>query len=124
MSTLIGDQMPLIAMDPDNLYKEVVVLDTGPARLSHLVPITPDGRDDHTRPPIFVAHATLITPGGPVPVDAPIEVSSLAEAIDQVPAALQLATADVVEHIRELQRQASSRIVVPDMVPPGRMGRS
>jgi len=117
--------MPIIELDAKNLYREETLTDMGSARLRVLVPLREDGSPDPDREVVYFGHATLLTPVGQVPVDAPIEAKTLQEAVAKLPNALQVATAAVIAQLRELRRQAASQIVVPDtplgpMRPKGR----
>ena len=50
-----------------------------------------------------------------LPLSFEIEASSLAEAAEAFPAAVQVALEQAIEEAREYRREASSRIVVPDV---------
>jgi hypothetical protein len=108
-----------IAVDASNLYREEIYTDLKVATIRRLVPTRPDGSDDTSRPVIFVGQTTLLSQAGPVPVQCSIEAASLEEAMAGFPAAVNQAVERMVEEAREMQRQESSRIVVPgrDMGP-------
>ncbi len=69
------------------------------------------------------ANAQMMTSGGPLPIEAPLDAKTLEEATDVFPDAIREAVGEVVEHMRELQRQAASRIVVPSGMPGGPGGK-
>ena len=109
-----------IAVDRDNLYREEVITDLKAATLRRLEPIRADGTPDPEREPIFLAETQLLTQGGLLPVQARLEASTLAGAIEIFPEAINQAVERMVEEAREIQRREASRIVVPgDLMPPG-----
>jgi hypothetical protein len=111
-----------ISVNTDNLYREEIFTDLEVATIRRLTPITPDGTDDATRPVRFVGQTTLLSQGGPVPVQCPIDATTLDAAMEQFPAAVNEAVERMVEEAREMQRQEASRIVVPGRDPgPGKI---
>ena len=72
-----------------------------------------DGSDDDSRPAIYTGSAHIMSQMGPVPVNAQIEASSLQEALEKFPDAIKEGIDRMIEEAKELQRQESSRIVVP-----------
>lgn len=101
----------------DNLYREDSITDLNVASIRRLIPVNPDGTDDTSRTTIFVGHTQLMSPQGPVPIQAPLEANSIEEAINEFPAAMKKALAEMVEKIKKLQQQQQrkddSRIIVP-----------
>ena len=60
---------------------------------------------------------------GPVPVQCPLDATSLEEAAAKFPEAVREAVERMVEEAREIQRREASRIVTPgDMPIPGLRG--
>ncbi len=112
-----------IKVDMANLYREETYSDLRVATIRQLVPVKPDGSPDPTRQPLFFGQAQMMTQAGPIPVETPLEAKTLQEALDKYPDAIREAVADVVEQVRELQRQAASRIVVPSTMPGGPGGK-
>ena len=111
-----------IAVDQNNLYREETFTDLKVASIRRLTPIKPDGSDDFTRPAIFVGETTLMSSRGPLPINCPIEAANLSEALEAFPVAVQAAVERLMEEAREIQRQESSRIVVPGQMPSGGFG--
>jgi hypothetical protein len=101
-------------VDIKNLYREESYTDLKVASLKRLVPVTAAGEPDPSREPRFVAQTQLMSQVGPVPVSALIEARTLEEAIAKFPEAVSRAVEEMIEEAREIQRQESSRIVVPD----------
>ncbi|MEZ4216596.1 MAG: hypothetical protein R3E88_08970 [Myxococcota bacterium] len=105
--------MAELAVDRDNLYREDVVTDLRAATIRRLVPIRADGSDDPSRETLFLAETQLLTQAGLLPVQARLESTTLAAALDEFPNAIQKAVDRMVEEAREMQRREASRIVVP-----------
>lgn len=106
-------------MDTANLYREETYTDLRSGSLLRLTPVTPDGSDDVSRPPIFVARTQLATNVGALPVETQVDAANLSEAIDHFPAAIQKAIEDLARRVEEHQREQSRRIVTPDQLASG-----
>ena len=117
-SNPLGD----IAVDTENLYREETFSDLKVASIRRLTPVAIDGQDDPSRPTMFIGETTLMSQRGPLPINCPIEATSLTEACEAFPAAVQAAVARLMEEAREMQRQEANRIVVPGQGPSGGMG--
>jgi hypothetical protein len=112
--------MTEISVDKTNLYREEIVTDLRVASIRKLVPIKIDGSPDESREPIFTGQTTLMSAAGPLPVQCPLDATTLEAAIDKFPEAVKEAVERLVEEAREMQRREASRIVVPGEVPiPG-----
>ena len=112
-----------ISVDQDNLYREETFTDLKVASIRRLSPIKSDGGDDAGRPILFIGETTLMSQRGPLPINCPIEATTLEEALEAFPQAVQLAVERLMEEAREMQRQEASRIVVPGQGPPSGGGR-
>jgi len=108
-SNPLGD----ISVDKNNLYREDTFTDLKVASIRRLTPILADGNDDSSRPLMFVGETTLMSARGPLPINCPIEATTLAEALDAFPQAIQDAVERLMDEAREMQRQEANRIVVP-----------
>lgn len=102
-----------IEVDRENLYREEIYTDLKVATLRRLTPVKPDGSDDPARSVLFVGQTTLLSQAGPVPVQCPIEATTLDEAMAQFPSAVNAAIERMIDEAREIQREEASRIVVP-----------
>jgi hypothetical protein len=111
-----------LSVDQENLYREETFTDLKIASIRRLTPVTIDGADDPNRPTMFVGETTLMSARGPLPINCPIEASTLTEAIDAFPKAVQDAVERLMEEAREMQRQEANRIVVPGQGPAGGLG--
>ena len=121
----MNDQLPLdqIKVDQANLYREESITDLRVATIRRLIPINADGTDDIGRPVQYIGSTQIISQMGPLPVSTPIEASSLREALEKFPQAIQDAVDQMVEEAKEYRRQESSRLVVPGAMPGGLTGQ-
>ncbi len=108
-----------IEVDRDNLYVEEVFTDLKVATIRRLSPVKVDGSRDETRPVLFQGQTQLMSQMGPLPVSCVIEAADLDEAIRKFPEAIAKAIERMIEEAKEIQRQESSRIIVPSGAPPG-----
>ena len=111
-----------IRVDTDNLYREEAYTDLRVATIRKLVPIKVDGSPDPSRQALFSGQTTLMSQAGPLPVEAPIEATSVEEACAKFPEAIKEAVDRLVEEARELRKREASRIVVPGGPLPGQGG--
>ncbi len=117
----LGTQRDIdFTVDKSNLYREESITDLKAAVIRRLVPVRPDGSEDASRAPFFVGTTQLMTPEGPLPIQARLMANTLAEAFEEFPSAMQQALQEVIAQIQEMrQQQASkkrteqSRIIVP-----------
>jgi hypothetical protein len=106
-------------VDKQNLYREESITDIKVASIRRLIPIKPDGSADESRTAIYIGHTQLMSPEGPIPIQAKIPANNLEEAMDAFPQAMQQALAEVIESIKKAQREQElkgnddSRIIVP-----------
>lgn len=112
-------QLPEIKLDPTHLYRDESFTDGRSGTLRRLVPVDTQGRDDPGRPVLFEGHASLMTPGGALPLQFPIDASSIEDALRKFPDAARQALEHTLEELRRLQREAQSSIVVPGAGAPG-----
>jgi hypothetical protein len=119
MADLGNSQQIDFTVDQGNLYREESISDLKVASIRQLIPIKPDGSNDPSRTPMFMGHTQIMTPEGPLPLQAPLEANTLAEAYDVFPDAMQKALSEMVRQIQEMQRKeqekkaGGDRIIVP-----------
>lgn len=101
--------------DVDNLFREETITDGKAASVRCLVPVTPDGEVDTTRPKQFIGETTLMTQMGPIPVQFPLEVDDLKSAFEAFPEGIKGAIERLNERAQEMAREEASRIVTPGM---------
>jgi hypothetical protein len=107
--------LPDIQVDRDGLYREDMYTDRRAGTIRRLSPVDVDGAPDGTRPVLFAGQTQLLTPGGVLPLSFDIEAKTLSEALARFPEAVHAALEQAIEEAREYRREASSRIVVPDI---------
>jgi len=107
--------------DGKNLYREETITDLKVAAIKIMVPVKLDGSDDDSRTPIYIGNTQLMSPDGPLPLQAPLEAENLEEALAAFPEAMRQALAEMVEKIKEMQLEqrrkemgaTSSGIIIP-----------
>ena len=114
MSNTNGPKIADIKINPDNLYKEESFTDLTLATIRILTPVRIDGSIDESREPIFTGMTQLMSPNGPIPVQCIIEgAKNLSEAAAKLPEAIEKTVQAMIAEAKEMQRQESSRIIVP-----------
>ncbi|MBU1169937.1 MAG: cytoplasmic protein [Proteobacteria bacterium] len=104
-------------VDHTNLYREEAITDLKVASIRVLIPVTIDGSSDTSRKSVYVGHTQLMSPQGPIPIQAQLKADNLDAAIKEFPSAMEEATEQVLENLRKLQREheskKDSRIISP-----------
>lgn len=104
-------------VDQNNLYREESITDMKVAAIRQLTPITSSGALDESRTAIFVGTTQLMTPEGPLPIQAMLPANNLREAFEVFPKAMEEAMARMIEQIQQAQeaqkKKDDSRIIVP-----------
>ena len=110
-----------IEVDTEHLYREEIITDLRVASIRRLSPIKVDGSPDPSRETIYTGQTQLMSQMGPVPVSCRIEATSLEDATAKFPEAMKEAIERLIDEAREMQRREASRIVVPNVAPPGKI---
>ena len=104
-------------LDPQNLYREESYTDLKAGAIRRLVPVKTDGSMDGARTDIFIGTAQLLTPEGPLPVQARLPANNFQEALTAFPEAMRQATQEMILQLQEMQQKMKqkedSRIIVP-----------
>ncbi|MBT8338673.1 MAG: cytoplasmic protein [Desulfatitalea sp.] len=106
-------------VDTNHLFREESITDLKVCSIRRMIPVTPDGRDDESRTPIFVASSQLMTPEGPLPLQAQLAANTMSEAFDEFPEAMRRALEDVIVQLQRMReaekahKRDESRIIVP-----------
>ena len=108
-----------IQMDGANLYREDVFSDRRVGTIQRLTPVTANGDDDPSRPVRFLGQASLMTPGGSLPISFEIEAETLEDAVGQFGARAGEAVQDTLNQLQEMRREAASGLVIPGQGGPG-----
>lgn len=111
-----------LSVDTENLHREEVFTDLRAASIRRLTPVKADGSTDSGRDVMYIGETNLMTQMGPLPVQFPIEATSLKDAFEKFPEGVKEAVERLNERAKELVREESSRIVVPGAAPPGMGG--
>ena len=107
------NKTPEPEMDPKSLYREEIFTDRKMGTIRQLVPVKEDGATDTSRAMIYVGEAQILTPMGTLPLNFEIPAKSLAEAVSKFGPATKQAIDRTMQELKELRRQASSSIVIP-----------
>ncbi|MFO7716351.1 cytoplasmic protein [Desulfosarcina sp.] len=116
---MAGQEQIDFKVDATNLYREDAITDLKVASIRRMIPVTADGKDDPSRAPIFFGHTQILTPQGPLPLQARLTANNMAEAIEAFPGAMEQEMAQMVQQIRKMQAEeqkkqnGGSRIIVP-----------
>lgn len=105
---------PEITFDSSAMYREESYTDRKAGTIRVMVPVTPTGAADESRPTLYAGQTQLLTPGGVLPLAFEIEAASLDDAIRKFPDAVKDALEQAIEEAREMRREAAGRIVVPE----------
>jgi len=93
-------------VEKNNLYREENIIDMKSASIRCLTPIKPDGTIDESREKIFMGHTQLMSPQqGPIPLHAQLKASTLEEAMESFPDAMQHAMAEMIENVKKMQQE-------------------
>jgi hypothetical protein len=102
-----------VSVKQNNLYQEEFFTDLDMASIRRLTPVKPNGMRDKNRKTVFVGNLNLMTPQGPLPIQAAIDAKNLKEAMERYPEAMKNALKEMEENIKKLQREKESKIIVP-----------
>ena len=116
----MADNQIDFTVNKDNLYKEESITDLKTASIRCLTPIKLDGSVDEIRQKIFIGHTQLMSPQGPVPIQTRLNATTLDEALDRFPAAMQNEMAQMIEQAKKMQQemekaeqQEKSNLILP-----------
>ena len=109
-----------LKIDRSNLYREETFTDLKVGMIKQMTPVKSDGSVDKTRKSVFVAQTSLMTPSGPLPLQAVIQAKDRQQAIKKFPEAMKVAMDRLAEEAKKYQQQeqsraekSESRIIVP-----------
>ena len=105
-------------VDKANLYREESITDMKVASIRRLIPVKEDGSVDTSRKEKFIGHTQLMSPDGPLPIQAYLDTSSIKEAIEVFPETMKKALGDMINEMQRQQQQQQpqkddSRIIIP-----------
>lgn len=93
-------------VDRNNLYREESFTDIKVAAIRRLTPVKPDGSDDESREPLFMAQTQLMSPSGPVLLQSILDARTLEQAMERFPNAMQKEMDKVLEKNKKQQGKA------------------
>jgi len=102
-----------LSVKQENLYLEESFSDLDMASIRRLTPVKPNGLKDKSRKQIFVGHLNIMTPQGPIPIQAPIDARNLKEAVELYPDTMKIALKKMQEEVEKLKEKQEPRIIVP-----------
>jgi len=105
---------PEIKMDANTLYREETFTDRSMGTVRVMTPVTDDGATDISRPVLYLGQTQIMTPMGSLPIAFEIDADSLSEAVKKFGDGAKQAIEQTMEELKELRRQASSQIVIPE----------
>lgn len=100
-------------VDRKNLYKEETFTDLKICSIRRLTPVSEDGKPDTSRKTIFVGQTSLMSPNGPLPIQAIIQAKELPQAFKRFPDAMIEAVERLMEEAKKMKENEESRIIVP-----------
>ena len=117
MENAYSDASLDFAVDTRNLYREATWTDLKVASIREMIPVKSDGTDDPARERVFIGSTQVMTPHGPIPLQAVLEVGTLKEALAAFPQAMRRAMENMLQELQKLQSQKQqdqgSRIILP-----------
>ena len=112
-----------LKIDKSNLFLEESFTDLKVGIIKRMTPVKPDGSVDKTRKSVFVGQTSLMTPNGPLPIQAVIQAKELQQAIKKFPEAMQASMERLAEEAKKYQeQQENAKVTQPDsrIIIPGR----
>ena len=101
------------SVDRQNLYLEESFTDLKVATIRRLTPVKTDGSVDKTRKTVFIGETNILTPNGPLPLQAVIQAKQLQQAVKNFPAAMQAAVDKLAEEVKKMKEKNESPIISP-----------
>lgn len=115
-------KMDEIEFNANDLWREEVITDRTVGSIRIMTPLTKEGEVDASRKVEYFAQTQIMTQAGALPIEGQIEADSLEAAIDQFGPSAKQALQDMMDRMREMQREAASQIVTPDQAMGGGLG--
>lgn len=104
-------------VDQENLYREEGITDMKVASIRRMIPINADGTDDKSRTEVFIGSTQLMSPQGPLPLQAVLGANTFTEAIEVFPQAMKKSMDKMIQEVKKMQEKEQqndqSRIIVP-----------
>ena len=94
-----------LTVDRNNLYREESFTDIKVAAIRQLTPVKPDTSPDDSRHPLYMGQTQLMTPSGPLMLQSLLEATTLDEAIEKFPAAMQKEVDKVMAQVHKNSKE-------------------
>jgi len=105
------------SVNKKNLFKEEANTDMKVASIRVMTPVLEDGTEDSSRTKVFIGSTQLMSPDGPLPLQAVIPANNFSEAMEKFPETMEKTMGQMIEQIKQMQDQKKqkddSRIIVP-----------
>ena len=101
------------SVDRQNLYKQESFTDLKVATIRRLTPVKADGSVDKTRKTMFIGETNILTPSGPLPLQAMIQAKQLQQAVKHFPEAMQAAVDKLADEVKKMKEKQNSSIIAP-----------
>ncbi len=101
------------SIDKSSLYREETITDMKAGAIRRMIPLGPDGVEDKSRGMIFIGSTTLMTPQGPLPIQARLMANNIEEALVAFPGTMKKAVEQFIEEAKRIQEKQESRIITP-----------
>lgn len=111
-----------IEFNAKDLWREEVITDRTVGSIRIMTPITVDGSTDDSRKVEYHAQTQIMTQGGALPIEGLIEAETLEDAIKNFGPAAKQALQDMMDRMREMQREQANQIVTPGQAMSGGAG--
>ena len=112
-----------LKLDEKNLYREESFTDMKTGAIRRMTPVLENGDLDTSRPSVFIGSTQLVTPEGPLPIQAMLTATNIEEALIAFPIAMKESMDKTLEQIQMMRQQQqqqqqqqqpeASRIIMP-----------
>jgi len=117
IETPAGDGQVDFTINGQSLYREETFTDLEGGAIRRMVPVTVDGDNDTARAAMYFGSLQIMTPQGPLPVQARLSANTMKEAVEDFPGTMAKAVDALVQELEKLKRESESRIVMPGQSP-------
>jgi len=96
-------------MNRKKLYRDESFTDIKVGALRRLVPVKPDGSEDDSRVPMFMAQTQVMSPAGPIMLNAALKATTIEEAVDEFPVAMEAELEKMKAEAEQRQAEAGAQ---------------
>jgi len=102
-----------MVFDKTKMCKEVIYTDIKTGAIKALVPVNVDGTEDKERKTLFSLIAHLMTPQGPVPINASSSAETLEQAAETFSETINTEIGEMVKRAEQMQKDEANKIIMP-----------